>query len=96
MRQWIDAQRLDGRLDKAPHHAFQLGQRLGQVRDHYSHARFYVHGSTLVHEARPYGRNLGGDWVEEPRRLRGVALASGSQVWSRPLRDPTFVGQYPP
>ncbi len=76
--------------------ALENGEFLGQVRSHTSHARFFVHDSVLVHEAPPYGRNVGGQWVEAPRRLRGVALQGGSEVWARPLRDPVYRGPHPP
>ena len=72
------------------------GEFLGQVRSHTSHARFFVYDSVLVHEAPPYGRNVGGQWVEAPRRLRGVGLPGGSELWERPLRDPVYRGPHPP
>jgi hypothetical protein len=76
--------------------SLDTGQRLGAVGNHFSHARFFVHDSVLVYEASAYGRNLGGAWIEEPRRVRAVRLAGGTEVWEHPLRDTTFRGPFPP
>lgn len=76
--------------------SIETGVRVGQLRHHQSHARFFVSGSTIVFEEPAFGHLDGDKWVKEPRRLRAAVLGSGSAVWEQKLRDTAYRGPFPP
>lgn len=73
----------------------ESGRRLGRVRNHRSHASFFVHDSTLIYVALPYGRRVGGEMTMEAKMLRAVQIGGGKVIWERPLRDTAFRGSFP-
>jgi hypothetical protein len=77
-------------------HAVETGNAVTRMRSEVSAVPFCVLAARLVHEARPSGRRVDGTWVERPLRLRAVELATGAEVWSRPLRDTAYRGPFPP
>ncbi len=76
--------------------SLETGQRLGQVRNRFSHAWYIVRDGTLIYVALPGGRRVDGKRVVEPLTLRAVLLAGGATVWERPLRDTSYRGPFPP
>ena len=51
---------------------------------------------TLVYVEPPYGRRVGDEWIDEPRKAKAILLGSAFSVWQRPLRDTTYKGPFPP
>lgn len=76
--------------------SLEFGELVGTMRYHRSADHFSVIGSTLLHLARPFGRRVGDEWIEEPLKLRAVDLGSGTELWSVPLRDTSYRGPRPP
>lgn len=76
--------------------SLETGQRLGQVRNHQSHAWYVVRDSSLIYVAYPYGRAIGDEWVVEKQKLRAVEVDGGALIWERPLRDTEYRGPFPP
>src|SRR5262249_50694735 len=73
------------------------GQRLGSIVSPFAQAAFFVLGSQLVYEGYPFQRRLpGGGMQDQPLTLRGADLRSGGEQWSRPLRDTSYRGPFPP
>ena len=74
----------------------ESGRLLGEVMSHAAAARFYVSGSTIIHEAMPMTVRTAEDKLEElPLRLVGASLKSGKELWSKPVRDTTYRGPLP-
>ncbi len=76
--------------------SLESGRRLGQVRNHRSHAWYVVHDSTLIYVVLPHGRRVGGEVLIEPLTLRAVLLDGATVIWERPLRDTSYQGPFPP
>lgn len=72
------------------------GQRLGDLETFTSYSPFFVYGSTLILESRPFARRIAGEMREEPWKLRAVALSNGIEQWQLEFRDTTYPGPYPP
>jgi hypothetical protein len=76
--------------------SLETGELLGRLRHHQSHAWFLVSGNALIFESTPFGRLVDDSWVEKPRALGAALLGSGAIVWTRPLRDTSYTGSFPP
>src|SRR5262249_23507441 len=71
------------------------GTRIGETYSPFPRAPFFVSGTKLVFESRPYAIQVEGKMTREPLNLRAVDLAFGTVAWSFPLRDTTFYGPFP-
>ena len=71
------------------------GRRIGEVHSPFPRAPFFVSGTKLVFESRPYAIRVNDKIIREPLTLRAVDLAFGAVAWSFPLRDTTFYGPFP-
>ena len=74
----------------------QTGKQVGQIKSHLSQTAFVVVDSHIIFETGAYVRRTKSGMVNEPLMVRAVDLASGEQVWSRPVRDTTYHGTFPP
>jgi len=63
------------------------GKRVAEVRLPDSASPFFVWHSILIYQAMAAG--------EEPRRMRGLNLKTGTEIWTRALRDTAYHGSYP-
>jgi hypothetical protein len=70
--------------------------RIGEFRTYVSVAPFFISDSQVIYETSPYTRQVKGDLLEEPLKIRAVDLSTAQQVWSRPIRDTTYLGPLPP
>src|SRR5262249_46992402 len=70
------------------------GTRIGETYSPFPRAPFFVSGTKLVFESRPYAIQVEGKMTREPLNLRAVDLAFGTVAWSFPLRDTTFYGHF--
>jgi hypothetical protein len=72
-------------------------ERVGSITSPFAQAAFFVFGAQLVYEGYPFLRRLpGGEVQDQPLTLRGADLRSGGEQWSRPLRDTSYRGPFPP
>lgn len=69
---------------------------VGEFRSHFSVVPFFVTDSTVVFERRPSIRRAEAGLVEESLALRAVDLKTGRELWTRPIRDTSFRGPFPP
>lgn len=73
------------------------GRPAGSVITHTSYAPFFLGDRELIYEVRPFVvRRDDGTFEARPRHLRAVDLASGQELWTRPLRDTEYHGPFPP
>lgn len=77
-------------------YSLATGARVGEVRNHFSKADFYVEGSRLVHEVWPYSQRVNGKMEKVDRAVQAVDLSSGTVLWSHPLRETAYRGPFPP
>jgi hypothetical protein len=71
------------------------GTRIGEIYSPFPRAPFFVSGTKLIFESRPYAILVNGKMTREPLTLRVVDISSGTATWSFPLRDTTFYGPFP-
>ena len=71
-------------------------ERSGAFKSHVAAVRFIVTDATAIYESQPYARQTGQALVEEPLKIRAVDLKTGNELWSRQVRDTSFVGPFPP
>jgi hypothetical protein len=69
-------------------------QRIGVISSHLAQVAFVVTGSQMIYETGPYSRRVGNELISEPLKVRSVDLATGKEIWSRPVRD--TVARTPP
>ncbi|HEX9732570.1 MAG TPA: hypothetical protein VGG06_11355 [Thermoanaerobaculia bacterium] len=72
------------------------GARLGELAHVNSTAPFLVADASLFFLSQPYSRRRGEDFVEVPMQIRAVDLASGVELWTKDVSDPSFRGLFPP
>lgn len=73
------------------------GAAAGEVRSSVARApTATLDGGLLITVRPPSGRRIGSDWSEQPRRLVALDAGTGAEAWSRPLRDLSFRGPFPP
>src|SRR5262249_7727590 len=71
------------------------GTPVGEIHSAFPRAPFFVSGTKLVFESRPYAIRINDKMTREPLTLRVVDLGFGTVAWSFPLRDTTFYGPFP-
>lgn len=74
----------------------ESGERLGELAQVSSTAPFLVADARLVYLAQPFFRRQGDDLVGVPMQVRAVDLASGVELWTKDVNDPSFRGPFPP
>ena len=75
----------------------ETGDEVGQLRSHLSQSTFLIVGSgTIIFETGAFVRRIEAGMQNEPRSVRAVNLESGDEIWSRPLRDTAYRGEFPP
>jgi hypothetical protein len=72
------------------------GEPIGEFRTFRSLAPFFVSDSMVIYETPPAARQVQGNLIEEPLKIRAVDLSTGREVWSREVRDTAYRGPFPP
>ena len=72
------------------------GEPVGEFKTFQSLAPFFVSDAQVIYETPPFARQVQGDLIEEPLKIRAVDLSTGEEVWSREVRDTTYRGRFPP
>ncbi|HEX4952801.1 MAG TPA: hypothetical protein VF017_05330 [Thermoanaerobaculia bacterium] len=72
------------------------GAVLGSLATSAPTAPFVISGSRLILVAQPRIQRVEGKWLEEARTLKAIDLATGAQLWTRAVVDPTFRGPAAP
>ena len=77
-------------------YSVETGESVAQIRHSSPAAWFFLYGSSLIHASPPTSRLVNGKWINEPPKLRAIALENGAELWDRPVRDTAYRGPYPP
>ncbi len=72
------------------------GAVLGSLAASAPTAPFVVSGSRLILVSQPRVQRVADQWQEESRALKAIDLATGAQLWTRSLIDPSFRGPAAP
>jgi hypothetical protein len=72
------------------------GKRLTAIRSSLLAAAFFVWGESLIYETPSVGRPVSGQFTNvEQRRLLAIDLATGQELWARPIRETAYRGPFP-
>jgi hypothetical protein len=72
-------------------------ESIGAVASPFPTASFFVSGSTLLYQLRPFMvRDSGDKMVRSPLKLVAVDLRTGSKLWEHPVMDIEYYGPFPP
>jgi len=74
----------------------QTNARLGQFKSSIAAVPFYVTDSKVIFEIGASVSRTSTGLTKQPRRIEGVDLATGKEMWSTPIRDTTYRGPSPP
>lgn len=75
----------------------ETGDEIGQMKSHLSQSVFViVNSDTIIYETGAFMHRTDAGLQSEPRSVRAVNLESGDEIWSRPLRDTAYRGEFPP
>jgi hypothetical protein len=74
----------------------QTNARLGQFKSSVAAVPFYVTDSKVIFEISASVSRTSSGLTKQPRRIEGVDLATGKEIWSTPIRDTTYRGPFPP
>ena len=70
--------------------------RLGEFKSHESLVPFLVWRSLVICESGPYIQRTSDTVREQPRKIRGIDLKTGKDIWSVAIRDAKYRGPFPP
>jgi hypothetical protein len=69
---------------------------IGVIASPFPTAPFFVSGSTLIYQQRPFMvRDAGGKMVRSPLKLVAVELRSGGKLWEHQVLDTAYYGPFP-
>jgi hypothetical protein len=70
---------------------------VGVIATPFPTAPFFVSGSTIIYQLRPYMvRDQGDKMARSPLKLIAVDLRSGGKLWEHAVLDPEYYGPFPP
>lgn len=71
-------------------------EQVGVIASPFPTASFFVSGSTIIYQLRPYAvREQGDRMVRSPLKLVAFDLRSGGKLWEQALLDTEYYGPYP-
>jgi hypothetical protein len=69
---------------------------IGVIASPFPTAPFFVSGSTLIYQLRPFMvRDAGGKMVRSPLKLVAMELRSGGKLWEHQVLDTAYYGPFP-
>lgn len=77
-------------------YAVESGDPVTELSNASPGAWFFLNGSTLIHELPATHREVDGRSVDEPPRLRAIAVETGAETWRKSVRNTAYKGSYPP
>jgi hypothetical protein len=89
----------DNELNKYRWTIYPAGAResLGAIAAPFPTASFFVSGSMIIYQLRPYMvRDQGDRMVRSPLKLIAIDLRSGGKLWEHAVLDPEYYGPFPP
>jgi hypothetical protein len=71
-------------------------EQVGVIASPFPTASFFVSGSTIIYQLRPYMvREQGDRMVRSPLKLIAIDLRSGGKLWEQAVLDPEYYGPFP-
>jgi hypothetical protein len=72
-------------------------ESIGVIAAPFPTAPFFVSGSMIIYQLRPYMiREQGDKMVRSPLKLIAIDLRSGGKLWEHAVLDPEYYGPFPP
>ncbi|HMV47805.1 MAG TPA: hypothetical protein PLD20_26035 [Blastocatellia bacterium] len=72
-------------------------QPLGTISSPFPTAPFYVSGSTLIYQLRPFAvRDSANRMTRSPLKLIAIDLKTGNKLWEQAILDTEYYGPFPP
>jgi hypothetical protein len=72
-------------------------ESIGVIAAPFPTAPFFVSGSMIIYQVRPYMiRDQGDKMVHSPLKLTAIDLRSGGKLWEHAVLDPEYYGPFPP
>jgi hypothetical protein len=72
-------------------------ESLGAIAAPFPTAPFFVSGSMIIYQLRPYMvRDQGDKMVRSPLKLIAIDLRSGGKLWEHAVLNPEYYGPFPP
>jgi hypothetical protein len=72
-------------------------ESIGVIAAPFPTAPFFVSGSMIIYQLRPYMiRDQGDKMVRSPLKLIAIDLRSGGKLWEHAVLDPEYYGPFPP
>lgn len=72
-------------------------QTVGSINSPFPTAPFYVSGSTLIYQLRPFvARDSANRMTRSPLKLVAIDLKTGNKAWEHAILDTEYYGPFPP
>jgi hypothetical protein len=77
-------------------YSMATGDKVAELHMPAPAAQFFVRDGSLIYVSPAMTVRAGGQLkIDEPRKLLALDLKTGKQLWSRPIRETTYLGPYP-
>lgn len=77
-------------------YSMMTGERVTELHMSAPAAQFFIRSDSLFYIAPATLIKAGGQLkIDQPRRLLAIGLRTGGELWSRPIRETTYLGPYP-
>jgi hypothetical protein len=77
-------------------YSITLGNRIAEVHMSLPASQFFISKTSLIYVLPAvFGRVDGQLRLNQPRKLLAVDLNTGKELWSRPIRETTYLGPFP-
>jgi hypothetical protein len=73
------------------------GDEVAEIHMSAPAAQFFIRDGSLFYLSPAIIVKAGGELkIDQPRKLSAIDLKTGGELWSRPIRETTYLGPYPP
>jgi hypothetical protein len=77
-------------------YSMTTGDKVAEIHMRAPAAPFFIRDGSLVYVSPAVMVKAGGQLkIDQPRRLLAIDLKTGSELWSRPIRETTYLGPFP-
>jgi hypothetical protein len=77
-------------------YSITTGDKISEIHMHTPASQFFIWDGDLFYVTPAVIERAGGELItDQPRRLSVLDLKNGKELWSRPIRETTYLGPYP-
>jgi hypothetical protein len=77
-------------------YSMATGDKISEIHMAAPSSHFFIRNGSLVYISPAIMVRAGGRLkIDQPRRLSAMDLRTGNELWSRPIRETTYLGPYP-